>query len=126
MVTASNASLFATDGQDTWRLICDCFGCLLLRHPTAPANSANADVRIPDAGVVQWGVGRATLPDFAAVVSSFACDGTTLAVTLTNSHHVYLLARAAQWEGEAPAEPARLGDPGSAGASPSRNAGDAP
>ena len=93
-VFASSGCLFITDGEGTWRLICDCYGCFLLRHDTAPKpDRLSDDVAIAADGTVRWGVGRASLPLLAGP-SSTACDGHTLAVTLPTSHHVFVIARA--------------------------------
>jgi hypothetical protein len=95
-VSATAGSIFVTDGEGTWRLICDCFGRLLLRHDRPPrADPPHPDVRVSPEGVVQWGTGRASFPRWAGDVAGYACDGQTLAVTLRTSHQVQLVARAA-------------------------------
>ena len=95
-VFVGGGSIFVGGGDATFRLICDCFGSLLLRHdpPARMDPLPTNDVRVTPEGVVQWGAGRASFPQWAGDVSGFACDGHTIAVTLRTSHHVYLVARA--------------------------------
>jgi hypothetical protein len=93
-VTASGGSIFVTDGEGAWRLICDAYGSLLLRHEGFPCPSRLPDdIAAGDDGTMRWGVGRASLPELAGPASA-ACDGHTLAVTLKTSYHVFLIARA--------------------------------
>jgi hypothetical protein len=93
-VWPSDGLLFVTDDESNWRLMCDCFGSVLLRHEPRPArNDTVSDVKITSDGTVHWGAASAKFPEFTGGVSSFACDGKTLAVTLNNSHHVFLIAR---------------------------------
>ncbi len=97
-VTAADGGLFVSDGNATWQLLADVFGTLWHRVPTAPAACAASgvasNVAIDSRGRVDW---DGTCHNFVelADVSSFGCDGQTLAVTLETSHHVFLVARAA-------------------------------
>jgi hypothetical protein len=94
---AGGGSIFIADGDATFRLICDCFGRRLIRDDRPDRTDLPAgDIRVSPDGVVQWGAGRASFPPWAGDVSGFACDGHTIAVTLRTSHHVYLVARAAE------------------------------
>jgi hypothetical protein len=103
-VTAAANSIFVCDGDATYRLVCDCFGRLLMRHDLpSRADAPATDVRVSPEGVVQWGAGRASFPHWAGDVGGFACDGHTIAVTLRTSHHVYLVARASSRSQEKPA-----------------------
>jgi len=98
-VCSADGVLFVTSAGATWQLIYDCYGSLLLRHDRCPhPQPCPADVRVSEDGVVQFGAGRASLPELAGA-SGFACDGHTIAVTVRTSHHVFLVARAAAPEG---------------------------
>jgi hypothetical protein len=89
-------SLFATDGQNSWQLIADVFGSVLVRQvtpitPQRPAFKAT----VSPSGEIQWDTKRLNAPHLNGC-TSFACDGTTLAVTIASSHHVFLFSGAAQ------------------------------
>jgi hypothetical protein len=93
-VWPSDGFLVVSDDESNWRLMCDCYGSVLLRHEPRPARKdIVTDVKITIDGTVHWGAAKASFPEFAGAVSSFACDGKTLAVTLKDSHHVFLIAR---------------------------------
>jgi hypothetical protein len=95
VVITQSGRLFLTDGDASWQLFADVFGTLWLRLPQVPNKSdATADVQLNTRGEVRWGKETKHFPELATS-SSFAFDGHTLAVTLPNSHHVFLVARAA-------------------------------
>lgn len=92
-VTTRDEQLFVTDGELSWRLLADVFGTLWQRVPKAPTKSVSpAKVAVDVRGRVSWDSHTANIPELAES-SGFACDGTTLAVTLPTSHHVFLVAR---------------------------------
>lgn len=96
--TANQDGLFVSDGEGVWHLLADAFGTCWQRVPSFPASTAalrrDANCGIDVRGRVLWD-GAAHVFDELAEPSSLACDGQTLAVTLATSHHVFLLARAA-------------------------------
>lgn len=85
--------LFASDGQSAWQVLADAYGVWLHRigHglPGPSDGPARPDVAVEANGTVRWGQTAVRFPQLAAV-TSFACDGSTLAVTTPTSHHVYL------------------------------------
>jgi hypothetical protein len=94
-VSAEGDKLFVADGNETWQLLADVFGTLWYRVPTAPARSrVSGVVSIDPRGKVDWEGMRQDFVELADA-SSFACGGQTLAVTLSTSYHVFLVARAA-------------------------------
>jgi hypothetical protein len=77
-VIAAGGSIFVTTATATWRLICDCFGRLLMRHDLPSSRDPPPPrCRVAADGVVQWGAGRASFPQWAGDVAGFACDGHT-------------------------------------------------
>jgi hypothetical protein len=95
-VTVNDGRLFVADGNESWQLLADVFGTYWHRARPSLAKSRASDVgskiTIDPAGRIAWdGMSQ----DFVelADASSFACDGQTLAVTLSTSHHVFLVAR---------------------------------
>jgi hypothetical protein len=92
--------LLCSDGVAQWQLLADAYGCWLrpisvggfLRNPPPvsekPAYTASINAR----GLVRWGKLSLDLPHLATH-SSLACDGSTLAVTIPTSHHIFLLGR---------------------------------
>jgi hypothetical protein len=92
-VWSSAGQLFANDGEGTWQLIADRFGCVFMRHDASPRHEgSNATVKSD--GSVVFPDQRATFAELASA-TSFAFDGVTLAVTIPTSHAVYLVAKGA-------------------------------
>lgn len=87
--------LYVTDQTSVWRIEVDRFGCVLqltshaFRKGKAPKATQPA---IDNKGTVSWNEIEQSFPYLAATFSQ-ATDGQTLAVTLDNSFHVYLLYR---------------------------------
>jgi hypothetical protein len=95
-VWASGSNLFVGDSESKWQLYCDCFGSILLRHDGSSRERAIAsDLMVRNDGLVEWDGANGKFPELAGAISGFACDGKTLAITLTTSHHVFLFARGA-------------------------------
>jgi hypothetical protein len=92
-VSCVNHHLFVSDGHAHWELLADAYGELLQRTATMKTSSdpSKASPKIHVSGKVEWDSRSATFSELASASSS-VCDGTTLAVTLPTSHHVYLLA----------------------------------
>jgi hypothetical protein len=88
----SNAGqLFANDGEGTWQLIADRFGCVFIRHDVQPQTEPS-NFTVKSDGLVVLPDQRAMFAELAAA-TSFAFDGVTLAVTIPTSHAVYLIAK---------------------------------
>jgi hypothetical protein len=86
-------TLYVSDGENTWQLVSDRYGCLLTRVDNAPKpDPAPADTHILANGMVTWGKDRVNEPSLSSA-SSWACNGQTLAATSANSHHVFLFAK---------------------------------
>jgi hypothetical protein len=86
-------AILASDGEGTYRLHADVFGATL-RPVAAPAVAdadAGARARIAADGTVSVDGTEARLPALAGA-ASLAAAGTTLAVALAHSHHVYVVA----------------------------------
>ena len=95
-VSFTAVGLHVTDGNGNWDLLADAYGSLLHRtQPRKPTNPIAGTPTITKEGRVSWGGETADFPELANS-TSHAFDGTTFAVTIPTSHHVYLLARAAQ------------------------------
>lgn len=77
------------DSVSVWRLEADCFGTDFL--PITEFKGASSSVPGAEAGSSHVRIGNAEIQirDFAQI-SSFAFDGTTLAVSLEDSFHIYL------------------------------------
>ena len=60
---------------------------------SAQKTQPTSDVKITSDGVITWGSATQAFPKFDGVVSSFACDGRTLVLTLSTSHLLFLIAR---------------------------------
>ncbi len=89
------SGLYVTDQTSSWRIQADCFGCILqsaeLPSPSATSGaSPSPTASIQPDGNVSWHGHQQTF-DYLARSTSQACDGQTLAVTLPDSFHVYLL-----------------------------------
>ncbi len=94
-VVAAGGVLFARDGPDAWQVIADRFGQVLVRRgAVAAADAARRDVTVKPDGTVRWASLESRFPALRSASSS-ACDGSTLAITLPTSHHVFLIARRA-------------------------------
>jgi hypothetical protein len=91
-VFASGSHVYATDGDGTWRILADVFGCVLVRDSAATQAAGNQPVTVAADGTIKW---MNDQEKFASLANStsFACAGRTLAVTVPNSHHVFLVAR---------------------------------
>jgi hypothetical protein len=86
---------FVSDGASHWQMFADAYGTLFHRvgsPPDAVEVSSNPPVaaKVDRDGNVLLGKREARFPHLANS-SSFACDGTTLGITIPTSHHVYLL-----------------------------------
>jgi len=90
-VWSSANLLFANDGEGTWQLIADRFGCVFVRHDVSPRNES-AGVSVKPDGLVIFPDQRAKFAELASP-TSFAFDGVTLAVTIPTSHSIFLVAR---------------------------------
>jgi hypothetical protein len=88
--------IYATDSQQVWRLQADLFGTALLRCDVSAKINRRKPARdvpqIDDDGHVHWRTETKSFPHLAMPTSQ-ACDGQTLAVTLADSFHVYLIAQ---------------------------------
>lgn len=93
IVWSSEGCLFVSDGDGTWRLIADVFGSVFVRQADAPPGATRVEVSVSPVGEVNWEGERARIPEIVGTSCSAACGG-TLAFTLANSHHVFLVARA--------------------------------
>jgi hypothetical protein len=93
-VSSTENCLWVGDGQFFWQLRADVYGWHLQRSGTGavPANRGQRMISMDRTGTVVWQEVSARFPDLAGA-SSAAFDGTTLAVTIPSSHHVFLLAR---------------------------------
>ncbi len=89
--------LCVTDRKQVWRMDADIFGFRLHKIEMAPEElrdrSKNPTVEVDSRGRVSWDGFVSNHPELANA-SSYACDGTTLAVTIPTSFHVFLLTRA--------------------------------
>ena len=90
-VQSTAGQLFANDGEGTWQLIADRFGCVFIRHDVPPRNEQSG-VTVKFDGLVVFPDQRAMFSELASA-TSFAFDGVTLAVTIPTSHAVYLVAK---------------------------------
>lgn len=100
-VNFNGETFVVSDSQATWQIESDIFGDLIHRIGTAPKRSGRKDNQIlmsgPDKvifdskGMIQWQGVTASFPELSNTVSC-ANDGQTVAVTLSDSHRVYLLA----------------------------------
>ncbi|MFN7875984.1 MAG: hypothetical protein ACK5PB_11740 [Pirellula sp.] len=99
MVYVIDGNLCVTDRKIVWRIDADSFGFRLHKVELAPENlppqkkSQAAKVTID--GKITWDDQILLRPDLANS-TSYACDGTTLAVTIPSSFHVFLFSRAAR------------------------------
>lgn len=95
-VFCSDGQLFATDDECVWLLQADRFGQSFhrseVRPPSAKKNRERTAAQIDPKGKITWQQDSLDLPEFVKS-SSQAFDGTTMAVTLPSSFHLYLFAR---------------------------------
>jgi hypothetical protein len=95
-VSCDAGAIYASDGEGTWQLLADAYGQVFVRcQPRSTWLGGSGDHAIGNRGDVRWGSDRALLPQLANPRSQAANDH-TLAVTLSTSHHVFLLARVAE------------------------------
>jgi hypothetical protein len=94
VVANVEGELLVSDGEFTWSLLTDVFGTHMQRvdRPGPPPGRAAKGVTFDGSGIITWDNASARIDDLANI-SSLACDGATLAVTIPTSHHVFLLAR---------------------------------
>ncbi len=90
----SGTQLMATDGEVSWFLHTDVYGCIFRRsqEPAPPPSRLNGPVKLSNYGELSWYNESVKLPSLVGW-TSVAFDGQTLAVTLPSSHHVFLVAR---------------------------------
>jgi hypothetical protein len=93
---AFEGEIYITDGHQRWQLHADRFGYTLYRAEAKDTTSsvANNSPSISSDGLLKWGKLTVHRPDLAHS-TSHAFDGTTLAVTIPTSYHVFLFARQA-------------------------------
>jgi hypothetical protein len=98
VVEAHDERLFASDGRSQWELLADACGIWLRRVGEAPARhlaaASRSDVSV-GRGVIRWGKASLAVPHLADV-SSFALGGSTLAMTIPTSHHIFLYSQRGQ------------------------------
>ena len=98
LVEAHDERLLASDGRTQWELLADACGIWLRRVGEAPARhsaaASRSDVSV-GRGVIRWGKLSLAVPHLAEA-SSFALGGSTLAVTISTSHHVFLYSQRGQ------------------------------
>ncbi len=94
-VFLSERQLMATDNHSVWQVVADCFGNSFHRVETAAEMArrlpAKSVPQIDTYGIVSWNKHSLSCPDLANSTSQ-AFDGQTLAVTLRNSFHLFLIA----------------------------------
>ena len=93
---------FVSDGTSDWQMLADLYGTMFQRVGDAapPAKGAarsktsqgDNDASIDREGKMRWGNRDTRFPHLASP-TSFACDGVTFGVTISTSHHVYLISR---------------------------------
>lgn len=94
-------NLCVTDQKQVWRIDADSFGFRLHKIEMAPESLPTVKkshaVKVASDGKVTWDEQVLLRPDLANS-TSYACDGTTLAVTIPSSFHVFLFSRAVRDE----------------------------
>lgn len=93
-VSFADGNFIVYDVETCWRLQADAFGSAFLReNQLKPASSASVSTAfsVDLKGRVKMGDYKADFPELSGA-TSFASDGTTLAVTIPFSHAVYLIA----------------------------------
>ncbi|MEQ1826095.1 MAG: hypothetical protein ABL921_09115 [Pirellula sp.] len=95
-VATIDGKLMVSDGQHGWQIFADRFGSVLQSVVLEPFQGnvprAKPNPHVNADGTIHWNRKTTTRPDLAGS-SSYAFDGTTLAVTIPNSFHVFLFAR---------------------------------
>ena len=95
-VAAIDDKLMVSDGQHVWQIFADQFGSITQRVDAEPfqgtRGAAKSNPRVSSDGTIQWDDKTIYRSDLANS-NSFAFDGTTLAVTIPTSFHVFLFAR---------------------------------
>jgi hypothetical protein len=96
VVACAGERFLASDGGGEWQLFADAYGAWFRRVGEASARmgaaSRHPDIKIDNSGTIHWGTFTLEQPHLARI-SSMGCDGTTLAVTIPTSHHVFLYSR---------------------------------
>jgi hypothetical protein len=96
LVYELEGNLCVTDRKQIWRIDADSFGFRLHKMEMAPedlkSNQASRAPKVASDGKVTWDNHVLLRPELAGS-TSHACDGTTLAVTIASSFHVFLLSR---------------------------------
>ncbi len=94
-VASIDGKLMVNDGRQVWQIFADRFGSIIQRVVVEPfqgnGTRAKSNPYVSADGTIQWNGKKTTRSDIARS-TSFAFDGTTLAVTVPNSFHVYLFA----------------------------------
>jgi hypothetical protein len=91
-VQTVGGALFALAEDRCWRIVADAFGVWFQRVPRNKEKPERMPKGIAVEGsTVRWGKATCKKPELANASSS-ACDGSTLAVTIPTSHHVFLFA----------------------------------
>ena len=97
LVYELEGNLCVTDRKQVWRIDADSFGFRLHKMELSPeelkSNHKSYAPKVSSDGRVAWD-GRVLLHPEIANSTSHACDGTTLAVTIPSSFHVFLFSRA--------------------------------
>ncbi len=100
-VALRDGKLFLTDQTNVWQLIADHFGWIQQRVDLLPekliASASKAKLhsgqpQVDQLGTIRWEQQQLLVPELAQP-TSFACDGSTLAVTIATSFHLFLFAR---------------------------------
>ena len=96
-VVAIEDKLMISDGQNVWQIFADRFGSVTQRIDAepfqGPRSNAQSNPRVGADGTIRWDGSTFARSDLANA-TSFAFDGTTLAVTIPTSFHVFLFAQA--------------------------------
>ncbi len=91
-VFASRGSIIAADRENDWAVVADLWGSALLALSTSPQKeNGGSDFHLSRDGEVTFGQARVTFAGLANATSS-ASDGRTLAVTIDQSHQIFLIA----------------------------------
>ncbi len=95
-VATVDGRLMVSDGEQVWQIFADRYGSVIQRVNLEPFQENRAPAKsnpcVNNDGTIQWDGKITHRPDMANS-TSFAFDGTTLAVTISNSFHVFLFAR---------------------------------
>ena len=89
-VSTSENRLFATDGSDTWQISVDAFGSTFHRVGPMPAWPGMGAFTLDRDGTVWRGRERQRI-EVLADARSWASTDDTLAVTLSSTHHVFVI-----------------------------------